>query len=103
MKGYSELKQEEISLLSENPKDIFHFIKSFGENEKQKAGVWILEDPIQKLETATCGFFQVFFYNNLFLQYENSKIQSHKELTKEAAETLFKKLLHWTNNKTKTL
>ena len=65
MKGYSELKQEEISSLLETAFlfIFFHSIKSFGKNEKQKmvVGVWMLEDPIQNIETVTCGPFQFFF------------------------------------------
>ena len=52
----------------------------------------MLKDPIQKIETVTCGPFQFFFYNNLFLPDENSKIQSNKKLTKEAFETLLKEI-----------
>ena len=53
MKRYSEFKQNEISALSETARDFFHFVKSFGESEKQKTSVcvWMLEDPIQKIET----------------------------------------------------
>ena len=40
----------------------------------------------------TCGPFQFFFYNNLFLPDENSKIQSNQKLTKEAFETLLKEI-----------
>lgn len=38
----------------------------------------MLEDPIQKIETLTCGPFQTFS----FLPDENSKIQWYKKLTK---------------------
>ena len=90
MKGYSELEQNEISVLSETIRDFFHFVKSLGENEKQKTtvGVWMLEDLIQKIETSTCGPFQIFFYSNSILPDANSKIQMYKKLTKEAVETL---------------
>ena len=102
MKGYSELEQNEISVLSETIRDFFHFVKSLGENEKQKTtvGVWMLEDLIQKIETSTRGPFQIFFYNNSILPDANSKIQMYKKLTKEAVETLLNE--PFTKNKTKT-
>ena len=48
MEGNSELKQEEISSLSETAKYFFHFTKRFGQNEKQRmaVGVWIRKDPL---------------------------------------------------------
>ena len=36
MKGYSELKQHDITAISETTKKFFHFVMSFSENEKQK-------------------------------------------------------------------
>ena len=74
--------------------DFFHFIKSLCQNGKPRAtvGVWLLEDPIQKIETVTCGPSQIYFYNNLFLPDKNSKIQSFKKLTKEAIETLLNEI-----------
>ena len=75
--------------------DFFHFVESFGEHEKQKTNVsvWVLEHPIQKFEISTCGVFRIYFY-------ENSKLHSHKKLTKKAVETLLNELFSLNREKT---
>ena len=42
----------------------------------------ILEKSVQKLLSATCGSFQLYFYKNLFDPYERSKILNQQRLTK---------------------
>ena len=37
---------------------------------------------VQHLDSATCGVFQIYFYNNLFNPDKNSKIQKKKRLKK---------------------
>ena len=53
---------------SEIARNFFHLLESLGkkENVKKLVNVWLLEDPIQKTETLTCGPFQLYFYQNLF-------------------------------------
>ena len=43
----------------------------------------MLEGPIQKLGTFTCGPFQLLFWENVFEPNENSKIQNDRKLTKK--------------------
>lgn len=47
-----------MAKLSSTSVDIFHFIESFGElhNWENKVTIWMLEDPIQKLDTYTGPF-----------------------------------------------
>ena len=52
----------------------------------------MLEDPIQKPTTVTCGPFQLYFYKNLFFSDESSKLHSYKKLTNTALETLLNEL-----------
>ena len=52
----------------------------------------MLEDPIQKTETSTCGPFQIYCYNNLLFPDKNSKLNSYKKLKKEASETLLNEI-----------
>ena len=54
--------------LSETTQDLFHLINNFRKNENISnfVNVWMLEDPIQKPTTVTCGPFQLYFYENLF-------------------------------------
>ena len=40
----------------------------------------------------TCGIFQFYFYDNLFDQDENSKIQDKARLNKRSIETLLNEL-----------
>ena len=47
----------------------------------------MLEELMQMPKTVTCGPFQIYFYENLFLPDENSKIQSYKRLKNNGIET----------------
>ena len=77
-------------LLLETARDFYHLLKSFNKNEniKKFLNVWLLEDPIQKMETSTCGPFQFYFYENLFFQ----DLHSYKNLTNLEIETLLNEL-----------
>ena len=48
----------------------------------------MVEDRLQDLDSATCGIFQIYFYQNLFNTEENSKIQGNAKLNKKTVETL---------------
>ena len=52
----------------------------------------MVEDRIQDLDSATCGIFQIHFYENLFNPNEKSKIQDQVKLTKKAVEILLNEL-----------
>lgn len=52
----------------------------------------MVEDRIQDLNSATCGIFQIYFYDNLFNSDENSKIQKKQRPNKKTAETLLNEL-----------
>ena len=62
--SYSKLSEGEKAALSETCTD---FAESFVDYENQSLiQFWLLEDPIQDITTNTCGYFQTFFYENLF-------------------------------------
>ena len=42
--------------------------------------------------TDTCGAFQIYFYENLFLPDNDSKTHKYKKLTKEAVQDLFNEI-----------
>ena len=90
MNSYENLTENETKKLSETAQDLFHLIHSFRKNENitNFVNVWMLEDPIQKPTTVTCGPFQLYFYKNLFFPYENSELYSYKKLTNTSLETL---------------
>ena len=94
MNSYQNLAENETKKLSETAQDLFHLTHSFGKNENitNFVNVWMLEDPIQKPTTVTCGPFQLYFYENLFFPDKNSKLCSYKKLTNTALETLLNEL-----------
>ena len=74
--------------------DFFHFVKSFSKLHQLTdfISIWMLEDPIQKLETLTCRPFQLYFFDNIFNIGKHSPIQKHNKLTNRAIETLINKI-----------
>ena len=72
MNSYENLAENETKKLSETAQDLFHLTHSFGKNENITNFVNMLEDPIQRPTTVTCGPFQLYFYENLFFPDENN-------------------------------
>ena len=89
-----KLNKEEINSLSETAKNFFYFIQAFGIKLKLRrfVNIWMVEDRLQNLDSATCGIFQIYFYQNLFNPEENSKIQGNAKLNKKTVETLLNEL-----------
>ena len=89
-----KLNKEEINSLSETAKNFFYFIQAFGIKLKLRGfvNIWMVEDRLQNLDSATCGIFQIYFYQNLFNPEENSKIQGNAKLNKKTVETLLNEL-----------
>ena len=81
MSAYKRLLKKEIDSLSETAQNFFHFINAFGKklNLKSFVNVWMVEDRLQDLDSATCGIFQIYFYENLFNLDKNSSIQNDKK------------------------
>ena len=52
----------------------------------------MVEDSVQNLDSATCGIFQTYFYENLFNPDKNSSIQGQTKLKKSTAEKLLNEL-----------
>ena len=88
------LTEDEINSLSEIARNFFYFIQAFGIKLKRRSfvNIWMVEDRSQDLESATCGIFQIYFYQNLFNPDQNSKIQSETKLNKKTVETLLNEL-----------
>ena len=65
--SYRKLTDNEKASLSDTANDLLHFIESFAKFEKQNLiHLWLLEDPIQDIETDTCGYFKRFFMKICF-------------------------------------
>ena len=52
----------------------------------------MVKERIQDLDSAACGIFQLYFYENLFNPDKNSKIQNETKLKKSTVETLLNEL-----------
>ena len=94
MGACKQLTKQEIESLSETAWNFFYFIQAFGTKLKLRGfiNIWMVEDRLQDLESATCGIFQIYFYQNLFNPDQNSKIQRETKLNKKTVETLLNKL-----------
>ena len=75
----------EIHNSSDTARDLFYFAQSFGNRFKVQdiINLWTAEDPIQNLNTVTCGIFQIYTFDNLLNPDKHSKIQGNKKLTKK--------------------
>ena len=68
-------------------------MESFAEYETQGIiYLWLLEDPIQDLNSDTCGYFQTYFYENLFFPNSDSVLQDHRCLTYDVIQTFLQEL-----------
>ena len=52
----------------------------------------MVDDQLQKIETDTCGIFQLYFYYNLFVTFKNSSIVEDKKLSKKIVEKLLNEI-----------
>ena len=92
--------------MSDTASNFLHFVQAFGNLLKLRnfVNIWMVEDRVQNLDSVTCGIFQFYFYDNLFDQDENSKIQDKARLNKRSIETLLNELFvlddHETNEAT---
>ena len=89
-----QLSKKEIYSLSDTAREFFYFVQAFGIKLKLRSfvNIWMVEDRIQDLDSATCGIFQLYFYDNLFNPDKNSKIQNETKLKKSTVETLLNEL-----------
>ena len=102
LNGYKNLYKKGIDALSDTAKNVFHFIKAFDNKLKRRnfLNKWIVEDGVQDLNSATCGIFQFYFYDNLLNPNENSKTQDQPRLNKKTIETLLNELFGLNNQET---
>ena len=62
-----QLSEDEILSLSDTSRNFFYFIQAFGYKLKLRSfvNIWMVEDRLQDLESATCGIFQIYFFSKL--------------------------------------
>ena len=69
--------------------DLFHTMYEFGRVHNNKiVDILMVDDRLQDLASDTCGIFQLYFYTNLFLPREDSKIVSNTKLAIKTISTL---------------
>ena len=74
--------------------DLLHLIYEYGRlhNITDSVTIHSVDDQLQKIETDTCGIFQLYFYYNLFVSFENSSIVDDKKLSKRTVEKLLNEI-----------
>ena len=89
-----QLTKDKILSLSDTAGNFFYFVQAFGNKLKLRSfvNICVVEDRLQDLDSATCGLFQIYFYENLFNPNEGSKIQGETKLNKKTVETLLNEL-----------
>ena len=78
---FSMIKYEKIRnghRLTPTAQDLLHLMNEFGKLHKIKdiVKVHLVDNELQKIETDACGMFQLYFYFNLFMSFENSLIKN---------------------------
>ena len=92
MAAYNEIKNAHN--LSTTTIDFLHLMSEYGKLSKIKdeIKVHLVDDQLQKLDTDTCGIFQLYFYVNLFAPMEGSSIIKDKTLSKSTTEKLLNEI-----------
>ena len=92
MSEYEKIK--DTKQLKTTTQDLLHLMYEFGKlrNIQDEITVFSLDDQLQKIETDTCGIFQIYFYYNLFNPFSDSSIIKDKVLTKHSIEKLLNEI-----------
>ena len=92
MKEYEKIKTGHQ--LRETTQDLLHLMYEYGKlhNINDNVTVHAVDDQLQRIYTDTCGMFQLYFYYNLFVPYENSSIVEDKKLTKRTVEKILNEI-----------
>ena len=80
--------------LRETTQDLLHLMYEYGKlhNIKDVVTIHAVDDQLQEISSDTCGIFQLYFYYNLFVPYENSSIVDDKKLTKKTVEKILNEI-----------
>ena len=81
-------------ILRPTTQDVLHLMYEFGKLHKIKdiVKVHLVDNQLEKIKTETCGMFQLYFYFNLFMPFENSLIIKDTKLSKKTIEKLLKEI-----------
>ena len=92
MKEYEKIKTGHR--LRPTTLDLLHLFYEYGRlhNIKDFVTIYSVDDQLQRIETDTCGIFQLYFYYNLFVPFENSSIVEDNKLTWRTIEKLLNEI-----------
>ena len=92
MREYEKIKTGHQ--LRETTQDLLHLMYEYGRlhNINDDVTVHAVDDQLQAIYSDTCGIFQLYFYYNLFVPYENSSIVEDKKLTKKTVEKILNEI-----------
>ena len=92
MKEYEKIKTGHQ--LRETTQDLLHLMYEYSRlhNINDNVTIHAVDDQLQEIYSDTCGMFQLYFYYNLFVPYENSSIVEDKKLTKKTVEKILNEI-----------
>ena len=92
MREYEKIK--DTKQLKTTTQDLLHLMYEFGKlhNIEDEITVFSLDDQLQKIETDTCGIFQIYFYYNLFNPFVNSSVVKDKVISKQTIQKLLNEI-----------
>ena len=92
MQEYEKIK--DLKELRTTTQDLLHLMYEFGKlhNIENEVTVFSLDDQLQKVETDTCGVFQLYFYYNLFNPLKKSSIVQDSVISKHTIEKLLNEI-----------
>ena len=87
-------KIKDLNELRTTTQDLLHLMYEFGKlhNIDNEITVFSLDDQLQKIETDTCGIFQLYFYYNLFNPLKTSSIIQNTSISKHTIEKLLNEI-----------
>ena len=92
MQEYEKIK--DTKQLKTTTQDLLHLMYEFGKlhNIEDEITVFSLDDQLQKIETDTCGIFQIYFYYNLFNPFIDSSVVKDKVISKHTIQKLLNEI-----------
>ena len=79
--------------LTPTARDFFHSLSQFSKVHNENAmDVFLVDDQLQNIKSDTCGLFQLYFYMNLFLPKESSKIVGNRTLNLRTIKNLLNEI-----------
>ena len=87
--SYKKVKKE---TLMPNARDFFHSLSEFSKVHNTNWVDIYMVDQLQNIKSDTCGLFQLYFYVNLFLPKEDSRIVSNRTLTLKTIKHLLNEI-----------